>query len=157
MESKDRHHPIHLASKEKFNRPTIVFVTVCTDKRKPILANEISLKVILDAWKKAAGWSVGRYAILPDHIHFFCSPSFDAPRLKRWITYWKSEVSRNWPTPDQHPIWQRDFWDRQLRTGESYDSKWIYVYNNPVRHGLVAKPEDWPYSGKVANLEWLGP
>src|SRR6266566_2545894 len=45
-------------------------------------------------------------------------------------------------------IWQREFWDRQLRRAESYEEKWQYVKNNPVR------VEDWPYQGEVNVLEW---
>ena len=41
------------------------------------------------------------------------------------------------------PVWQRHFWDTQLRRSESYDQKWQYVVENPVRAGLVARSEDW--------------
>jgi len=43
------------------------------------------------------------------------------------------------------PVWQKSFWDVQLRRGKSYDAKWEYVRANPVWHGLVSQPEDWPY------------
>ena len=39
--------------------------------------------------------------------------------------------------PNDRPIWQRHFWDTQLRRGESYDQKWDYVMQNPVRAGLA--------------------
>jgi len=52
------------------------------------------------------------------------------------------------------PIWQRDFWDTQLRKGENYDEKWQYVLENPVRAGLVKHSEDWPYQGELNVLEW---
>jgi REP element-mobilizing transposase RayT len=66
------------------------------------------------------------------------------------------EVSsaRHWPNPDHAPVWQRHFWDRQLRKSESYDQKWQYVIENPVRAGLVTKPEDWPYQGELNVLRW---
>ncbi|PYJ59756.1 MAG: hypothetical protein DME74_11770 [Verrucomicrobia bacterium] len=50
--------------------------------------------------------------------------------------------------------WQRDFWDRQLRRGESYAEKWKYVENNPVRHGHVQRAEDWLYQGELNVLHW---
>ena len=56
--------------------------------------------------------------------------------------------------PRNPPLWQRDCWDRQLRTGESYTQKWEYVRNNPVRKGLVACADDWPYQGELNVLEW---
>ena len=45
-------------------------------------------------------------------------------------------------------------WDRQLRPAESYEEKWQYVKNNPVRHGFVSHAEDWPYQGELNVLEW---
>ena len=56
--------------------------------------------------------------------------------------------------PRLPPLFQRDCWDRQLRTGESYAQKWMYVRNNPVRKGLVANADDWPYQGRMNILEW---
>ena len=56
--------------------------------------------------------------------------------------------------PRLPPLFQRDCWDRQLRTGESYAQKWAYVRNNPVRKGLVANADDWPYQGRMNILEW---
>ena len=92
---------------------------------------------------------------MPDHIHLFCARSVDcATDLKKWVQFWKATVSLGWPWPGEHPIWERDFWDRQLRNVESYSEKWDYVRNNPVRHGLVAAPEDWPYQGEVEELRW---
>jgi putative transposase len=67
---------------------------------------------------------------------------------------WKAHVSRRWPYRENEPIWERSFWDHQLRNGDSYDVKWLYVRNNPVRHGLVEKADDWPFQGKVNDLAW---
>ena len=60
----------------------------------------------------------------------------------------------NVPLSRPPPLFQRDCWDRQLRTGESYAQKWEYVRNNPVRKGLVAHADEWPYQGQVNVLEW---
>ena len=60
----------------------------------------------------------------------------------------------SWPHRAQVPIWQRDFWDRQLRRSESYAEKWQDVVNNPVRHGYVRRAEEWPYQGELNVLEW---
>jgi hypothetical protein len=57
---------------------------------------------------------------------------------------------REWPDP----LWQRDCWDTQLRRGESYSAKWEYVRHNPVRAGLCAAPDEWPFRGEVNELMW---
>ena len=44
----------------------------------------------------------------------------------------------------------------RLRDGESYGEKWQYVRENPVRQGLVERPEDWPYCGRVHDLRFGG-
>jgi putative transposase len=86
-----------------------------------LLANEEAAQRIVDAWQAADFWRVGCYVIMPDHIHLFCTPNTLIPEpLKNWIAFWRNHVTRAWPKREQLPIWQRDFWDRQLRRVESY-------------------------------------
>jgi REP element-mobilizing transposase RayT len=96
-----------------------------------------------------------RYVIMPDHIHLFCAPNTLPPQpLKKWVNFWRNHVTRAWPRRNQVPIWQRDYWDRQLRRHESYGQKWNYVVNNPVRHGYVVHAEDWRFQGELNVLSW---
>ena len=46
-------------------------------------------------------------------------------------------------------VWQEEFFDHVLRSGESYGQKWSYVRENPVRAGLVATSEAWPWQGEI--------
>ncbi len=150
-----RRHPAHPPPIESGNRTIIIFLTVCAAERKPILANEGAVAVILQAWQAATHWAVGRYIILPDHLHLFCAPArSDALPVQRWVAFWKSRASSRWPHPTEHPIWQADCWDTQLRRGENYDAKWEYVRSNAVRHGLVSQPEEWPWQGELNVLHW---
>ena len=92
---------------------------------------------------------------MPDHLHLFCAPNDLSPApITSWVKFWKSQAARHWPQRDQLPIWQRDFWDTQLRREESYAAKWDYVAQNPVRAGLVSRAEDWPYQGEMNMLDW---
>ena len=43
-------------------------------------------------------------------------------------------------------IWQRRFWEHHIRGPEDYANAVRYCWNNPVKHGFVQRPEDWPYS-----------
>jgi REP element-mobilizing transposase RayT len=169
-----RKHPVHLPVREMSNRSNIVFVTVCSKDRQPFFASSGMHGLFLAAWRAADSWMIGRYVIMPDHVHFFCAPGKrDYPPLTEWMNYWKSLVSRavqgNGPLAQRvaverdppggtastpSPIWQRDFWDTQLRRGDSYSEKWEYVRNNPVRAGLVEKAEAWPFSGEMNFLRW---
>ena len=49
-------------------------------------------------------------------------------------------------------LWQEQFFDRVLRSTESYSQKWDYVKENPVPAGLVAGAEDWPWQGEIDSL-----
>jgi len=161
---KSRRYPRHfLVNPWQVYRTGIFFVTLCTHRRKPILAVPAVHALFDDAIRKATRWRVSRYLIMPDHIHMFCHPygseknsfgrSEDVPNLSRWIQYIKSQVSLRWPCPDQQPIWQRDFWDTELRNARHFQSRWNYVRGNPVRKGLVREPEEWPYIGGEISPE----
>src|SRR5215468_5341441 len=144
-----RRRPARCALVLRDGRGPIVLLTVCTLGRRPILTSDDSVAVILTAWRRATAWLVGRYVILPDHIHLFCAPlDDDSQPLPQWVHFWKSFASRRWPRQEERPLWQADFWDTQLRSGDSYEARWEYVRGNPVRHGYCSAPEDWRYLGE---------
>ena len=71
-----------------------------------------------------------------------------------WMKFWKSHSARFWPYRNHTPVWQREYWDTELRRHESYAAGWDYVEMNPVRAGLVETPEEWPYQGELNELSW---
>jgi putative transposase len=88
MEYHDRKQPAHQPVYDQGNRSNIIFLTVCTNKRKKVLANETVHQLIRNAWQGADHWVVGRYVIMPDHIHLFCSPArYDHLSIKRWTAF----------------------------------------------------------------------
>ena len=107
---------------------------------------------MVSVWQGADAWAVGRYVLMPDHIHLFCAPGDRLLPLERWVRFWKSGFSRLDPDPMHR--WQSRHWDTRLRREESYDEKWDYVRLNPVRAGLVTRPEDWAYQGELNALAW---
>jgi len=152
MASDGRHHPVHTALRERFNTSTIIFLTVCTKDRQPILANQNAHAALIEAWRTNPKWLVGRYVVMPDHVHLFCAPATSPPGLlASWVKFWKSEFASHF---GQAGLWQRHFWDTQLRRGESYEQKWHYVIQNPVRAGLVSAHEEWPFQGELNVLSW---
>ena len=120
----DREIPVHLPVRQSLNRPVVVFVTACAAERKALFARREAHELLVRAWEEADAWAVGRYVVMPNHVHLFCAPrDADGPTLTQWVQYWKSLVSREWPWPLEQPIWQKSFWDRQLRRGETYGEK----------------------------------
>jgi len=116
------------------------------------------------------GVAVGRYVIMPDHVHLFVVMPPDVS-LPRWVATLKNflgkriEVCSGVPVErqaqhssaatraaTQRPIWQRGFFDRLLRHGESYNQKWEYVRMNPVRATLCETPEQWEFQGEIMRI-----
>ena len=72
MYRESRKHPARQLTVSVGNLSTILHVTACTFQRRRILACEETHNLILDAWTQAPEWTVGRYVIMPDHVHLFC-------------------------------------------------------------------------------------
>ncbi len=150
----DRKRPVHFPGCEHDNRALLYFVTVCTKDRRPILATLPAQETILRAWAVSPAFLVGRYVLMPDHLHFFCAPAvYPSEPLALWMAFWKSWAARHWPERGVK-LWQRDYWDTQSRVGESYSAKWEYVRANPMRAGLVPSAADWPFQGEIHPLMW---
>ena len=133
----------------------VYFLTACTHRRRRILAND----GIHAAFAHFAGNSadhlvyVGRYVIMPDHLHLFAAFAPIAPSLSEWLKGMKRALSEEWKRREiPGPYWQKGFFDHVLRSNDSYTQKWEYVWQNPVRAGLVSKADQWPYQGEIQPL-----
>jgi len=139
------------------NTDPFYFVTFNTHERLPLLANETLHETWLTFARRAPdhGAWVGRYVVMPDHIHLFVRLSADT-EFAPWVQSLKMVLGKELlRLGHQKPHWQEGFFDHLLRSGESYEQKWEYVRQNPVRKGLCEQPEDWPYQGEITPLQWL--
>jgi REP-associated tyrosine transposase len=132
--------------------PVIVFVTVCTKARTPWLASNQVHDLLVETWRKATSWRVSSYVLMPDHLHLFAAPGDPELPLDNWVRYWKSAVSRELRNPSLK--WQKDYWDRRLRSNDNFREKVAYMRENPVRKGLVEHAQEWPYQGEIFELQW---
>jgi putative transposase len=149
----------HLAHLTSFQPRPVVFCTVCVHQRKPCLNNSLAHEILKDIWFQSAdknGWWVGHYVLMPDPVHFFARSGWDAVPLADWMRTWKSLSSREFKKQLKFPIpfWQPDYFDRYLRSAENYADKWLYVSNNPVRAGLCADSDSWPFQGCIHPLKF---
>jgi putative transposase len=105
--------------------------------------------------------------VLPDHLHaIWTEPEGQVNFSERWRRI-KARFSHSVETA-QHPnasqiskrergLWQRRFWEHAIRGEADLDAAMEYCRLNPVKHGLVFSPEDWPYSsfhrrmGRIAH------
>jgi putative transposase len=150
----------HLARLDQVYLDTaVIYITVCTRDRRQVLANQQMHDICCEVWRNAEsfyGWLVGRYVVMPDHVHFFCTPHRQTHKLQTFVGKWKE-----WTAKYGHrrhglsmPLWQPEFFDHLLRTSESYEEKWLYVRDNPLRAGLVGSADEWPYQGELHALRY---
>jgi putative transposase len=131
------------------------FVTFNTHNRLRLLArtevHEIFRSFCIRAEEHDV--AVGRYVIMPDHVHLFVAIPATGITLSEWIHALRTVIGKQLLRLGiQKPHWQEGFFDHVLRSAESYSQKWDYVRMNPVRAGLCAIPEDWPYQGEILRL-----
>ena len=131
----------------------IYFITACSLDRRAILDCEPMHDAFRTFCLKSpqhGAWA-GRYVHMPDHLHLFVSANEIS--LSKRVKSLKNTLSKTLRSGGHDgPHWQKGFFDHLLRSGESYSQKWDYVRENPVRAGLVAIPEDWPYAGEIHNF-----
>ena len=94
--------------------------------------------------------------VLPDHLHaVWTLPNGDADFSTRWKRIKREfTVSLQASRPRSHSkwkkgeagLWQRRFWEHMIRDEEDLSRHLIYTWCNPVKHGLVERSIDWPYS-----------
>lgn len=130
------------------------FVTICTHNRRKLLDQPRVHESLRRHWGKSIalyGWAIGTYVIMPDHVHFFCVDAESKTSLSKMVGSWKQWSAKEICSMIKvnAPLWQREFFDHLIRSGESYSEKWEYVRQNPVRAGLVGCHKDWKYTGHI--------
>ena len=134
----------------------LYFVTFCTHQRQEVLAKDevhTAFVVFANRADETFNVGVGRYVIMPDHVHLFVRGDYNF-RLGRWIGALKQALAKaGMLSRAKGQVWQEGFFDHLLRTNESYSQKWNYVRENPVRAGLVKSAADWPYQGEIVYMD----
>jgi putative transposase len=121
----------------------IFFLTICCRQREiNQLCSDAVAAVLFEAvtFRQQSGrWYVHLLLPMPDHLHALVS----FPRvedMRKMVANFKELTAKR-----AGLAWQRDFFDHRLRAQESLQEKWDYVLMNPVRKGLIDRPEAWPY------------
>ena len=120
------------------------FITICCERRGK---NQLAIAGVANslfetvAYRNEQGiWFARLVLLMPDHIHFVVSFPDNGRRMQTTVSKWKE-----WTAKKLAIGWQRDFFEHRLRRGENVRQKADYILFNPVRAGLVSKPEDWPF------------
>jgi len=131
------------------------FVTFNTYKRQSFLARSEVHETFRSFCSKAQerDVAVGRYVIMPDHVHLFAAFPINGIALPDWVQSLRTVIGKSLLRVGiQKPHWQEGFFDHVLRSHESYSQKWEYVRMNPVRAQLSETPEAWPYQGEIVQI-----
>src|SRR5947208_15519754 len=156
MTADDRKQRLHRLDRIFFRTP-IYFVTTCTNNRRAIPATKSVHEAFVRFAEKGAqhGALVGAYVLMPDHLHAFVGLDDQKNELAEWMKSLKNTLSKALRFDGiAAPHWQKDFFDHVLRSEESYQEKWHYVRQNPVRARLVKRWRDWPFRGEIFDLEY---
>lgn len=139
------------------------FFTVVTYRRQPILCDDAvrnALRTAIESVRKSRPFVIDAWVLLPDHLHcVWTLPDGDADFSTRWMKI-KRTVSlacgedyrrADWMTGSklkhrESTIWQRRFWEHQIRDEHDFARHVDYIHFNPVKHGQVQHAANWPYS-----------
>lgn len=134
------------------------------------------IEVLRDAVRRvrsARPFTIDASVVLPDHLHaVWTLPPGDDDFSTRWCLI-KTFFARALPRTErlsrvrradgERGIWQRRFWEHAISNDEDYAAHMDSVHFNPVKHGLVTSPADWPYSTfrscaerGLYPLDWIG-
>lgn len=139
------------------------FFTVVTYRRRPILIHPEIRQVLregINYVRQSMPFVIEAWVLLPDHLHaIWTLPEHDDRYAARWAVI-KSCVTRGCgrlfdagvkvnisrEKRQEGSIWQRRFWEHAIRDEPDFHRHLDYIHWNPVKHGYVKNPTDWPYS-----------
>src|SRR5207253_9637740 len=137
------------------NNP-VFFVTFCTRRRRKLLATKSVNAAFVEFGIRAhaeQNVAVGRYVIMPDHLHLFVCGADDF-QLGGWIGMLKQHLGTVMGQAETaRASWRRGCLDQLLRCADSYGQKWNYVGENHFREGLVLEAEDLRYAWEVVGVD----
>lgn len=139
----------------------IIFATLVTDDRGNLfdLNHAHHVEMFFDKLRRVREtkpFKLLAYNFLPDHIHLLFRPMGEATfssilqSTQRSYTF---EYKNRYAIEHSLRLWQPRFWDHVIRDEEDLHRHFDYIHWNGVKHGLVVRPEDWPYSSYAHWVE----
>jgi putative transposase len=137
------------------------FFTVVTYRRYPIFGDETAIKLLNECFQVVMAeypFKIDAIVVLPDHLHcMWTLPDNEFDFSIRWKRI-KADFTRNYSgdraedisesmhRKGERGVWQRRFWEHQIRDQEDFNRHCDYIHYNPVKHGLVNLPMEWKHS-----------
>lgn len=128
------------------------FLTLCTHNRHRAFTDRdfaaFAVEQLLQQ-AKVRGFAIIAYCLMPDHVHLVLQGITEGADLKGLMASWNTRTAYEWRQRRRSRLWQPGYYDHVLRDGDDYLGVARYVLMNPVRGGLVARPEDYRWSGST--------
>jgi putative transposase len=133
------------------------FTVNLLERQQTLLVDHIAtLREAVATTRQSHAFTIGAFVVLPDHLHAIWNlPPGDCDFSTRWRLI-KNRFARALPKRErlsavraarnERGIWQRRFWEHLIRDEADYARHVEYCYINPLKHRLVARVRDWPYS-----------
>lgn len=139
------HAPVH-----RLTEQGAYMVTCGTLYKARLLHAPARLSLVQDQLLELAeafGWRIQAWAVLINHYHFMALSPEDPSNLAEFQGRLHRETSRilnRWDGTPGRTVWFQ-YWDRRITYERSYFARLHYVHQNPVRHGVVARAELYPW------------
>ncbi len=124
------------------------FLTVSCYKRRSNFRTIQSRETFISALERVRhnyDLCVYGYVVMPEHVHLLVSEP-ERGTLAQAMQSLKQGVARRLALRNQDPFWQARYYDFNTWSEHKFVEKLRYIHRNPVTRGLVAHPEDWPWS-----------
>jgi putative transposase len=133
------------------------FVTICCDRRvphlqEPSIASRIMALLIGCAVRYS--FQLHAFCLMPDHVHILAEGTRDDCDLLEFIRVFKLRTAFEFRKSHRCRLWEMSYYDHILQPSDSIEQVAAYVWWNPVRKGLCARPGDFPYSGSQ-TVDWI--
>jgi putative transposase len=141
------------------------FVTASAFEKQCLLQSERMARLLIEVichYYKLDKYHLHEFVVMPDHVHLLITP-ISPVTLEKALQFVKGGFSYRAKKEFgfNGDIWQTSFYDRRVRDASEYARFRHYIHMNPVRKGLVALPEEFPYSSARLSLDevpqWLKP
>ena len=129
--------------------PLVCFLTFATRRRLPILLQADLAQICLDCLDRSRqrhGVTVDAYCLMPDHVHLLVEVP-EGVSLGAFVQHFKQLSSHALKQKTGSEVWQISYYDHILRNEESILDVARYIWDNPVRKGLVSDRAEYAFSG----------
>ena len=130
--------------------PYRYFLTLCTFDRRCVFRESLVASTVLSQFRTTArelDFAILAYCLMPDHAHLFIEGMTDPADLQRFVKRAKQRSGQAYAHETHRRLWQEGYYDGVLRAEEDSRAIARYVIENPVRAGLVDRPDLYPYLG----------